>query len=484
MNRLLSRHLAWPISEWLCGRDTWSRLRSLRRTQSLDRSDMRDLQTIKLQRLLKYAADHCPFYRNRLLAAGFNVNDLNLKLSDLRHLPILTRDEIREHAQEMLSTAPAARPIPYSTGGSSGEPLQLFIDSHRAAADWAARWRAREWWNLRPGDCEVMLWGGASQPSMRDSLKSWRDHMLNQHVLSAFDLSPESMNRYVRRIRDLKPVCAYGYASSLALLARYALDEFAGTAPLASRRLRAVFATGEVLTPADAGVIAQAFDAPVVGEYGCRDGGLLGCACPHGSLHVPQENVIVEVVDEEGRPVAPGRPGDVVITYLETFAMPVIRYRNGDVAVAGESPCRCGRPSQVLKQIRGRRTDHVVCRRDGKLVTMHALALIYVIREVEGVRQFRIHQPDLHNLQVDIVAGAALTQESERRIISGLLERMGPEVQIELRRRESIPPLASGKHVCVTSDVKRTLAEVDSIPEAGSTESAIDSEKHQLESVS
>lgn len=467
MNRWLSHHFAWPITERLCGRDTWARLDALNGTDALGTPELRALQEHKLRRLIRHAMRHCPFYADRLRDAGFDSAAAgNITLADLQRVPMLSRQQITENRDAMIWRDVPGGLIPYSTGGSSGEPLQLFIDHARAAADWAARWRARGWWNIQPGETEVLLWGGSARSTWKDRLRTLRDGCLNQHVLSAFDLSPATMARYVERIRDLKPACVYGYASSLALLARFALEALGDDRPLWNPQLRAVFTTGEVLTGPDREAISAAFEAPVAQEYGCRDGGLIGCACPHGSLHVPQENLIIEIVDELGRPVPAGQSGDVVITNLETFGMPIIRYRNGDVAVAGAGRCPCGRSSQYLLEVQGRRSDHLVCRGGEGLTRMHALSLMYVIREVPGVRQFHIHQPSLDRLEVDIVPGPSFTPDGERRILSGLLARMGEGVQIELRKCDHLPPLPSGKHVCVTSALRETSAGEESSIEA------------------
>lgn len=461
MNRWLAKHLLWPASEWLCGRDTWRRWHELRSLESLTARELQWLQASRLRQLVYHAHKNCPFYRERFtnlhvgnLPPAEDAGGESDPLAWFREVPILTREDIREHREAMVWPAVRGRLIPYATGGSSGEPLQLYLDPPRAAADWAARWRARAWWGLGPGDVEVLLWGGPVRDGLRDRARRLRDRSLNQHILSAFDLSDTSMAEYVRRIGQLRPACVYGYAGSLALLARYALEEITAELPLHQPRLRAVFTTGEVLTAPDRHAIAAAFGVPVVQEYGCRDGGLLGCACPEGSLHVPQENVMVEIVDPQGQPVPPGEPGDVVITNFDTPGMPIIRYRNGDVAVMGTGPCRCGRNSQIITQVQGRRTDHIVRRCGANVVPMHALSLIYAVREVPGVRQFRIHQPALDRLEVDLVPGPRFTDDAQRRILSGLLERMGPGVQIDIRRLTHLQPLASGKHVCVTSDVK------------------------------
>jgi len=470
VNRWLAGNLFWPLTERLLRRDTMRRLRRLQRSEHLSAGALRELQERKLRRLLKLAGEHCPFYAERFRRAALDPNDPGLGLSDLGRLPTLTRNDIREHLEAMTwHGCPRGGPQSHNTGGSSGEPLKFYFDRHRQAADWAARWRARQWWGVQPGDPEILLWGAPIELRARDRLRQWRDGLLNQHMLNAFDMSNETMDAYARQIRACRPVCVYGYASSLALLARHVLEKGSPPGALGSNRLQAVFVTGEVLLEPDREAIASAFGAPVVIEYGARDGGLLAFGCPAGRLHVPQENVILELLDSEGHPVRSGEVGEVVVTHLEAFAMPIIRYRIGDLArepAASDSPandtspahssgrrCECGSALAALAEVRGRVTSHIVCRDGSQLRRMHALALMYVLREADGIRQFRVTQPSLDKLDVEVVPDQDFTAEVKRTVEEDLRRRMGPDVEIRIRFCDRIAPTASGKHACVVSHV-------------------------------
>ncbi|NLX12115.1 MAG: phenylacetate--CoA ligase family protein [Phycisphaerales bacterium] len=457
MNRLLAGHLFWPLTERLRRRDTMRRLGQLRQTKNASAAELHRLRQSKLQRLVQLAAQHCPFYTARFLRSGFDPCDPRLDVEDLHRLPILTRDEISEQLEAMTwHGCPRGGPQPYSTGGSGGKALKFYFDRSRAAADQAARWRARGWWDVRPGDPEILLWGAPIELKANDRLRQWRDGLLNQRILNAFEMTEQTMGSYVQTIREQRPMCLYGYASSLALLARYALDNGIPAGGLGSARLRAVFVTGEVLLDTDRTVIEQAFGVPAAIEYGCRDGGLLAHACPAGTLHVPEENVIVELLDEGDRPVGPGGIGYVTVTHLEAFAMPIIRYRLGDLARAADQSrhCSCGSTLASIAEVRGRLTDHIV-RREGKhLRRMHALSLIYVLREAEGLRQFRIVQPDLDRLDIEVVTDDRYGPQTEQDIRDGLRRRMGEQVDIRIHRLDRIEPTASGKHACVISHVQ------------------------------
>ena len=456
MNRWLAGHVFWPLTERMRGRSTLHRFRELLRTQRCSADEIHAIQTGKLRRLLRSADAHCPFYARRFRDAGLEVNDPDLDLDCLKALPTLSKAAIRANLAEMSWPGCPGGLKPYNTGGSSGEPLQFYIDRFRTAADAAARLRARTWWHVWPGDPEVLLWGAPIELKADDRIRQWRDALLNQYVLNAFDLTDRSMDDDIASIRRRRPACLYGYPSSIALLARHALRRGLRPGELGSSNLRAIFVTGEVLLDHDREAIASAFGGPVVIEYGCRDGGMLALGCEAGSLHVPQENVIVELLDARGRPVADGQVGEVTVTHLEAVGMPIIRYRTGDEARSLANPadiCACGRSSQILAEVRGRLTDHIVCRVGGRLRRMHALSLIYVLREAEGVTQFRIVQPSIDRLEVAVTADERFTPQVRQTVEDRLRQRLGPHVAINLTCHDHIAATASGKHACVISKV-------------------------------
>ncbi len=462
MNRWLAGNIAWPLTERLLGRDTMRRYRRLLATDHADAEALAAIQNAKLRRLLALADEHCPFYRERFRSAGIDPRDPKLTKQALAALPLLTRAEVREHLDELTwRDCPGGPARLYNTGGSSGEPLQFYFDRCRQAADWASRWRTRRWWNLRPGDLEFMVWAGPPASTANDHLKKIRDGLLNQFVLDAFNMTDQTMAAYADRIRRHRPRMLYGYASSLGLLARYMLQHQGSLDP--HQAPRAVFVTGETLSPTDAHDIEATFKAPVVIEYGSRDCGLIACGCPAGRLHVNDENMLIEVLDSDGQPAKPGQAGEIVVTSLEAFATPFIRYRVGDIGVLPtprtqdtqqtiDGRCSCGRATMQLAEVRGRVTDQIVCRQGDEVRRMHALSLIYVLREVPCVQQFRITQPSLHELDVEVVADARFTPAIERSITAGLRSRLGPEVNVHIQRRERIAPVASGKHACVVSN--------------------------------
>ena len=442
----LARHLIYPLHERLMKRPTFPYLAELERSQYLSRDDMQQLQENKLGRLLKTAHQHCPWHRTRIDEAGID-SVAPVSLEDLRRLPLMCKQDAVAHGEGMVWHGVPGGAFKYNTGGSSGEPLIFYYGRRRQASDAAGRMRARRWWGVEPGDPEVYLWGAPVELDKTDRIKTLRDRLINQLVLNAFEMSPAAMDEYAQAIQAYQPHCIYGYASSLALLAARLLDR---KTALRLPKLKVVCTTGEPLLDHQRQLIGAAFGAPVANEFGSRDIGFTAHETPQAQMLLMSESIILEVLDEQGQPVPPGETGEAVMTALESFAQPFIRYRSGDMVRVADQPCQAGRGLDVITEVLGRSTDFVV-RADGTI--MHALAVIYVLRAVAGVGEFKIVQHTLRDIEVLVVPNASWQESGRAEIESGLQKRLGGDIRIDLQLVEAIPAEASGKHRYVVSRV-------------------------------
>jgi len=442
----LARHLIYPLHERLMQRPTFAYLAELEGSQWLSRAGMKQLQEKKLAELLKSADAHCPWHRARMTLAGIDPAGC-VTLEDLRRLPTMDKQDAVAHGEQMVWHGVPGGAFKYNTGGSSGEPLIFYYGRRRQASDAAGRMRARRWWGVEPGDQEVYLWGAPVELDKTDRIKTLRDRLINQLVLNAFEMSPAAMDEYAQAIQAYQPHCIYGYASSLALLAARLLER---KTALRLPKLKVVCTTGEPLLDHQRQLIGAAFGAPVANEFGSRDIGFTAHETPQAQMLLMSESIILEVLDERGQPVPPGETGEAVMTALESFAQPFIRYRTGDMVRVADEPCQAGRGLDVITEVLGRSTDFVV-RADGTI--MHALAVIYVLRAVVGVGEFKIVQHTLREFEVLVVPNAAWQESGRAEIESGLQKRLGGDIRIDLQLVESIPAEASGKHRYVVSRV-------------------------------
>ena len=428
-------------------RPTFAYLESLERSQWLSRDEVERLQAEKLNALLRVAAQHSPWHAERMRAAELDISKDGISLGDLRRLPTMTKRDARANIERIRWAGVPGGAFRYNTGGSSGEPLQFYYGRWRQASDAAGRIRARRWWGVEPGDPEVYLWGAPVELRKTDRVKTLRDRMLNQLVLNAFEMSESNMDAYLEALQAFKPKCIYGYASSVALLAARASTR---GIRLRLPKLRVVCTTGEPLYAHQRALIEETFGVPAANEFGSRDIGFTAHETPQGQLLLMSESIILEVLDHEDRPVSPGMFGEAVMTGLCSDAQPFIRYRTGDMVRMSPETSRDGRGLHVLDEVTGRTTDFVI-RADGTI--MHALAVIYVLRAVDGIAEFKFIQHDVRDVEVLIVPGARWTDAARSRVVAGLRERLGHDVRVAIRPVEAIPAEASGKYRYVVSHV-------------------------------
>jgi phenylacetate-CoA ligase len=446
MNPFISRQLIYPLQEKLLNRPTFSYLESLEKTQWYSRADIEALQLQKLQTLLKTAGEHSPWHAARIENSGIDI--ANLTLDEFGKLPTMARADAQQHGHEMVWQGVPGGSFRYTTGGSSGQPLIFYFGRARQASDAAGRIRARRWWGVNVGEPEVYLWGAPVELNKTDRIKTIRDRLLNQLLLNAFEMSPERMSAYLIAIQKFKPKCIYGYASSVALLAKFAQQN---GLQVSLPDLKVVCTTGEPLYPEQRQIISEFFQVPVSNEFGSRDAGFIAHANSHQQMLLLSESNILEVLDPEGNPVKPGEMGEAVMTGLCSEAQPFIRYRTGDMIRLSADSDKDGRGLHVIDEIAGRSTDFLI-HEDGSIV--HALAAIYVLRETPGVEQFKIIQHAVNEFEILIVTNSFWSPDALEIIEEKFKLRFGKSCKTHIQLVNHIPPEASGKTRQVVSKIQ------------------------------
>lgn len=437
MHPTLVNRVVFPLHERLKGKRTHAWLRELERSQWLPPERLCELQFLRLRGLLEFAYREVPYY-TRLLD-DHEVQPWRITSpEDVTRIPFLTKEIIRKRFDDLQPTrARVGRRVPMSSGGSTGSPVTVMVDMGRMAFTDAARLRAHRWFGVDMGTPEIVLWGSPIESTKQDVVRRARDWLVNSQLLSAFDLSERSLDRYADEVRRVRPGKLYGYASAIYLLASHMRRRgwvASGDWP------RAVFTTAEPLYDFQRAAIESVFRCPVSVEYGCRETGFVAAQCPAGGLHIAVEGLLTETVEH----------GEIVLTHLDSRAMPLIRYQTADVGALAPEPCPCGRGLPCFERVDGRRTDFLVTS-TGKV--MHALAAIYVVRELAGVKEFQIVQERIDRVVVKVVPEEGFSDATRERIAAGLGGLFDGGVSVDVTVVDSIARAASGKHRYVISNV-------------------------------
>lgn len=433
MHPWIVNRVVFPLHERLKGKRTHARLRELERTQWLEPAALRELQFRRLRAHLGFAYREVPYYTRLLDEHGLPPSRI-ASFEDFARIPCLTRDILRRHFDDLQPRRRLRGVQRMSTSGSTGSPVTVLVDRERSAFTDASRLRAQRAFGVDMGAREIVLWGSPLELGRQDRVRGVRDRLLNSRLLSAFDLGEAALARDAEILRRVRPRKLYGYASALYVLARY-LERTAWTPP--AERPRAVFATAEPLDDVQRRTIEGVFGCRVAVEYGCRDAGLIAHECPEGGLHVAAEGIVTEA-----------EAGELVVTNLDSFAMPIIRYRVGDLATLEQAPCRCGRGLPRLGRVEGRRSDLLVTPSGRR---MHALAVMYVLREVSAIDEFQVVQERRDRLRVLVVLREPLAAAARAMLVARLVACFDGEASVELEIVDRIVRSASGKHRYVIS---------------------------------
>lgn len=439
------RKVIFPLQERMKGHQTLRMIAEMESDQWLAADALRSLQEHRLQSLVKHAASTTPYYSSLFAQLRLNPADIR-SAADLAQLPLLSKEIIRE-SLEGLKSSRAGQVQRFATGGSTGQPLIFYLGPTRVSSDVAARWRAEAWWGVGIGDREYVVWGSPIELTKQDRVRGLRDRIMRTRLFSAFEMSPATMTAYLDEMERSGCRRVFGYPSSIALLCEHARSHGRDLRKLG---VKAVFVTAEYLWDHWRDTISQSFGCPVANGYGGRDSGFIAHECPAGGMHLTADRMMVEIVDEQGRPLPPGQLGEIVVTHFDTAEMPFIRYRTGDMGELSEKRCSCGRGLPLLERVEGRKTDFIVAP-DGRV--LHGLSLVYVLRELKGIEQFRIVQKTLYDFEIDIVRNPQYDTANEALIREAFSSRLRTRVSVAIRYADKIPSAASGKYRYVISEV-------------------------------
>ncbi len=403
-----------------------------RRREAIDR-----FREERLRSVLRHAYERVPYYRSLFDGAGIRPEDI-ASPADLRHVPITTRDTLQQlGAEEIVARGvDPSRLLASSSSGSSGRPITIRRTWAEARLLATIRVRAFRDFGLRSRDTVV----GVRTPSVTKHA----DLGLASRVLATLrrdrwqvvdsGLPAEAI---VDRVAALGADVLNGYPGQLALLTTEV-----DPARLRALGLRFVTAGGEVLYPSQRDQIADAFGVPLYETYASTEFDVLGAQCPHAKsqdgeriLHVMDDGVLLDLEGEE----ADDPSGEVVGTCLHSYAMPLIRYAQGDVALRGGA-CGCGRAWSTLRTVQGRMLDFFVTP-DGAWI--HPYEIFVPIRErCPWIRRFQAIQRTASDVTLRVEAARPPTPEEVATARAVFAERFSPrsELTVELVTRFDAGP--------------------------------------------
>ncbi|MCW5893236.1 MAG: glycosyltransferase [bacterium] len=443
-----------PVHHWMITRQARHYYDELLRTQWLGPAQVRALQERKLRRLVAQAYHHTAYWRERMDALGLGPEDIQT-LDDLRKLPLLSKDDVREHLYfDLLSDNHDKRRIQkVTTSGSTGEPLVCYADQHQLEIRWAATQRSMEWTGYRFGDRTARLWhqtiGMTWSQILRERIDAWFNRRL---FIPAFEMTDANIARFVDALRRHRPVLIDGYAESFNFLAWFLKHH-----GLPGLRPKGLISSAQALPDHSREVIEKAFGCGVFDKYGSREFSGIAWECEaHDGHHVVAESYVVEIL-KDGLPARPGEMGEVVITDLTNFCMPLIRYRVGDLAVAmdDDTVCTCGRGLPRIGRIEGR-VQAIIVAENGAYIPGTFFA--HLFKDFDHVvRQYQVVQEHRGAIRLRVVKGLRHTDAQFAALLALLREYLGAGMAIDVEFVERIEMVRTGKHRATISTLSLDL---------------------------
>jgi phenylacetate-CoA ligase len=435
-------------THWMMTKAVGDQLNDLRESQWLTPQKMRALQELKLRRLVRHAYQHVPYYRDRMRALGVTPDDVR-SLDDLQKLPFLTKDDVRKHLyfDIMSDNHDKAQVLKVSTSGSTGEPFVCFVDREQLEFRWAATLRSMEWTGWRFGDRQVRLWHQTIGMSKTQVVREVADAVLSRRkFIPAYEMSDDTLRHFVAAIEAFQPVLLDGYAESFNFLARYLTEH--GRLNI---RPRGIISSAQTLPEGSRRAIEEAFGCKVFDKYGSREFSGIAYECEaHQGHHVVGEGFIVEVL-KDGRPAKPGEVGEVVITDLNNYCLPFIRYRIGDLAEAvdPDETCPCGRGLPRLGKIEGR-VQSIIIGSKGQYIPGTFFAHLFKDYD-HAIRQFQIVQTERGAITLKVVKGKRFSDETMNEVLARLHHFLGADMRIAVDFQDNIEMVRTGKRLATVS---------------------------------
>ena len=441
----LRRYVVFPFYwKYIKHSNVLSCYKALRNHQWNTLEENKKIQRKKLYQMIKYADRNIPYYKKIIKKHNIQFSE-NTIFEDIKRFPFLTKDIIRNNFDKLYKF----RDHTYyrnSSGGSTGEPVIFYQDSNYFAWNTAAKIIFDEWAGRKIGEPMVKLWG-----SMQDILKSgqgFKEYLRQQlsgvTTLGSTRMTEKDMYEYVQRINHIKPRLVLAYANCIGELAHFIQNH---DLPIYSPR--AIMTSACVLFPEIRKNIEDVFQTTLFNRYGSREVGDVACNCKTSpGLHLIPDIHYVEIVDENGKEVKPGEPGEIIITSLTNYTMPLIRYKIGDRGILSNKDCKCGHGLPLLEKIEGRIVGHFKNKR-GDIVSGGFFFTILLFRK--NIKQFQIIQEAIDYIIINLVLMDKTKlkdmDKDFKEINQTIWKAMGNDTKIKYNIVDEIKPSSSGKYL-------------------------------------
>ena len=409
-------------------------------SQWKSRKELQENQLAQFYNLLTFSYEHSPYYQRQFNALSIDPKHF-ASLDELHSLPILTKDIIRKNLSDMLSIPHRDKFWRKSTGGSTGQPLHFGYTKESYEWRVAMSMRGYSWAGAGPGTKQAYIWGAQlGKSSTFTCFKEMMHHYIDrQFYFNCFNFDEIEMAKCIKKISSFKPECIIGYTNPLYDFARY----IEGNGGL-DFTPKGIICAAEKVHDYQRLVMEKVFGCDVFNTYGSREFMLIASECEkHEGLHICAENLIVEIIKDDGSSAKPGEIGRIIITDLHNYGMPFIRYEIGDIGVATDMLCSCGRGLPIIGDVAGRTLD-MIKTSEGK--TIPGEFFPHLMKDFPDIYRFQVIQEKIDHLVIQLVPAGRISDTTKDKIKIEIRKVVGRTMNVNYQIVSDIPLNATGKH--------------------------------------
>ncbi len=389
--------------------------------QKLSYDQLSSLNWEKRKKIVGHAYKHIPFYKKYYDSMGFTPDLLKTE-SDWIKVPALEKEMVRQFKADIKD--PDLDPQYFgiaTTGGSTGMPLKVYIDKRFNTE--ILGWRAFSWWNVSPAANVGIIHRNVPATIFRKFVNRALWWPTKRIYLNASSFNEKDLSKFVSNITRKKIVWLVGYTGGLEKAADFILEN-----NIKINSLKLVWSTSSPLYKNVRIKLEKAFGCKVMNQYGCNEIANIAIQCPYtDDLHINYDYVHIDVVDSDGHPLME-KEGDILVSNLQSFAFPLIKYRLGDRGTLTKQKCNCGNSLPLLKEIKGRISDAAYTP-NGIYLDGIYLSSIFD-NYTDYIDQFQVYQNKDYSLRVSVKVHVPTEKTLE--VLSAIKETLEEKVQHEI----------------------------------------------------
>lgn len=359
------------------------------------------------------------------------------------NIPVMTKQDLQQPLQHRLSRGYAKKDVFVNkTSGSSGNPFIFAKDKFCHALTWTHIFSRYKLYGIIPNQSLEARFYGIPKDVLGYQKERLKDTMAGRFRFDIYDLSDKKLAEFVEEFKQKKFDYINGYTSSIVQFAKFVLSKNMNLKQICPT-LKLCIVTSEMLFEEDKKILEQAFQIPVVNEYGASELGLIAFQNPQDEWEVNSKTLWVEILDDENKPLSFGEEGNVVITSLYNKAHPFIRYKIGDVGILDTSSTT---KKPILKKLIGRTNDFAILP-SGKRVpglTFYHITKS-VIEDKGNVKEIKVLQKSTSHFEVQYAAEQALSLKEIKAVENAMTTFLEPGLQVDFLHLTTLQRSTSGK---------------------------------------